>query len=134
LLRSRLVLPIVLAAAFAACSTPGSSSAPTLPTLTNPGVTLPAASTLASAGTAALCGGWQEISTSWPPANADAALRVGQTFHQWAGDPALASISGDLTTVFNWLAAASISTAAATPPADAQAAFDKVKSFAEANC
>ena len=135
----RILLGALLALSFAACSN-NASVAPTTGSAAPTG----AASTGTGAGSSAIidptslqgfCATFaSDVSSTWPNIDAATAGRIGPQFRTWADSTDFTSVKADMTTVFNWLATASISTATATPPADVMTAFDHIKAFADSNC
>ncbi len=134
----RLLLGLLGAATItlAACSTTGSSSAPT-PASTQ--VSAPAASPAGSASGAAglqgFCGDVAaKLMASWPNIDAATAASLGPVLTAWASKPEVASEQADITTIAAWLTTMGSGAAAASPTADVQMAFDHLKTFADTNC
>ena len=134
--------------ALAACSTTGSTSAPTPTPLSTevsdsgspmPSDSAPAASPAESASSAAGLQGFcadvaAKLTASWPNVDAATAASLGPVLTAWASKPEVASQQADIATIAAWLTAMAAGGAAASPPSDVQTAFDHLKTFADTNC
>jgi hypothetical protein len=107
------------------------------PTGTHAGATTEPASEAANQYTlAGYCAAFNaSVAPAWPPKDAAAAFTMSQYFRDWATVTELASIQDDMTTVFNWITVASLSTSDVTPPtADVTAAYGLIKDFVASHC
>jgi hypothetical protein len=130
----RMLLGLLGAAtiALAACSTTGSTSAPT-PASTQ--VSARAASPASAAGLQGFCGDVAaKLTASWPNIDAATAASLGPVLTAWASKPEVASEQADIATIAAWLTTMGSGAAAASPTADVQMAFDHLKTFADTNC
>jgi len=145
--RAASLLLVAIVAMLAACSNGGATAKPTTnaTAAAAPGSTAaaatqaassaPGASAPASGSLAEFCKTFPStIVTAWPPKDAGAAFQIGPYFRDWAGNAELAPVAADLTTVFNWLAVASIMTTPQAPTADVTAAYGRVAEFAATHC
>jgi hypothetical protein len=132
---------IVLAAAlFAACG-PGGPSSPGLGQNTAPATgQATAPSSMAPGGSvsgdamATFCDEWAtQVAAAWPP-DATTAATLAPMFSNWAQSPAFATVGADLTTVGTWLTAQAGSTTMAAPDAATTEAYNRIVTFATANC
>lgn len=133
-------------ATLGACSNGGATAGPTTgATAQAPGATAAAATQAAATapgGSAPVSGSLADfcqtfptkVVTAWPPKDAAAAFDIGPYFRDWAANAELATVATDLTTVFNWLAVASIMTTPQAPTADVTAAYGRVATFAASHC
>jgi hypothetical protein len=139
----RIVSSVAVIAIFvAACSASGGATqAPAVTTIapvaTKAGATAEPATQAANQYTLA---GWctafkASVEPAWPPKDASTAFTMSQYFRDWATVAELASIQTDMTTVFNWISVASLSTSDVTPPtADVTAAYGRIKDFVASHC
>ena len=117
--------------ALAACSGTASSG---VPSLALPSITIPSGA-LPSVALEGFCAEFaSEVEAKWPNVDASTAGTLAPLVRQWADKPEMASVSGDLTTIFTWMSQAATSTSVSAPPADVMTAFDRVKTFADTNC
>lgn len=144
----RLLLGLLGAATItlAACSTTGSSGAPTSaptdvsgPASVAPSEIAPSASPAGSASSAAGLEGFcadvaAKLTASWPNIDASTAATLVPLLTAWASKPEVASEGTDISTIATWLTTMGSGAATASPPADVQTAFDHLKTFADTNC
>ena len=132
--------------ALAACSTTGSTSAPTptstevsqsgsaMPSESAPG-TSPAGSASSAAGLQGFCADVAaKLTASWPTIDASTAASLAPLLTAWANKPEVASQQADLAKIGAWLTTMATGGAAASPPPDVQTSFDHLKAFADTNC
>lgn len=74
----------------------------------------------------------RRLDASWPNLEPAAAASLAPAMNEWAMRPGLGAMQEDLATVAMWLLASA--GAAASPPADVQAAVAHLKTFAKTNC
>ena len=126
--RSLLGLVVLAAFGLTACS---GSSASAVPSVAVPSIP-------ASIGTEGLQGFCEDfagaLASDWPDIDQSTATNLSSVVSQWAADPALQAIQGDIQTIGTWLTTTVQSGSASSPPADVETAFQNVTAFADANC
>jgi hypothetical protein len=116
--------------AVAACSSTGTSGAPSLAI---PSGLLPSA--LPSVALEGFCADFQsKLAASWPNIDASTAATLGPVVTQWASKPEMSSVQADATTIGTWIASMATATSVSSPPPDVTTAFDHLKTFADTNC
>ena len=151
--RSVLALLAVAAIAFAACSSTGSSAAPSveataapLPSIESAAPSVEpsmaaseepsgSASASMSAGLQSFCADFQaKLAAAWPNIDASTAAALAPTVEAWATSPDVQPVKTDVSTIVAWIATQATAGSVASPPADVTTAFDDIKSFATSHC
>ena len=115
--------------ALAACSSTGSSGSAALPSISIPSGAIPS---LALEG---FCADFSsKLEAAWPNVDASTAAALAPVLTQWAGKAEMADVKTDVTTIATWITSMATAGSVASPPADVTAAFDHIKTFADANC
>jgi hypothetical protein len=128
----RSILGLVAASAFAlaACSGATASASIALPSDLP---TVPAS--ISTEGLEGFCADFAaELQSDWPNVDATTAASLGVVVSEWAANPELSTISGDVQTIGTWLTTVASATTVPSPPAEVQTAFDNIAAFADANC
>ena len=129
--RSLLGLTGAAVLAVAACSGASSSGSPTL---TLPSIAIPSAA-LPSIALEGFCADFaSKVETAWPNIDASTAAALAPLMRQWAEKPETSSVKADVTTIVTWITLAATATSVTSPPPDVMTAFDRIKTFATANC
>lgn len=129
--RSILGLTGAAVLAVAACSGAASSGSPRL---TVPSIAIPSGA-LPSVALEGFCADFAaKVETAWPNIDASTATTIAPLIQEWAGKPELSTVQTDVATIATWMSQAATGTSVASPPSDVTTAFDRLKTFADANC
>jgi hypothetical protein len=75
-----------------------------------------------------------KVAATWPNLDSSTATAVAPLIQGWAARPELASVKADLSTIATWVSTAATTGETGTPPADVTTAFERLNTFADANC